>query len=72
MEHRDDVVGQRRRLYADGVATEDDLGRPIDDLDHIGGAPQTLSRLVRQGVVLAERVGHTYAYRLNTAPWTRQ
>ena len=41
MEHGGDVVGQRRRLYAHGTATQDDLGRPIDDLDHVGGAPQT-------------------------------
>jgi predicted nucleotidyltransferase len=31
------------------------------------GIRKVLSRLVRQGVVLVERVGHTYAYRLNTA-----
>jgi predicted transcriptional regulator len=31
------------------------------------GIRKVLSRLVAQGVVLAERVGHTYAYRLNTA-----
>lgn len=31
------------------------------------GIRKVLSRLVLQGVVLAERVGHTYAYRLNTA-----
>jgi hypothetical protein len=44
LEHGDDVVGQRHRLYADGIATKDDLGRPINDLDHIGGAPQTAAR----------------------------
>ncbi len=31
------------------------------------GIRKVLSRLVRQGVVLSERVGQTYAYRLNTA-----
>lgn len=31
------------------------------------GIRKVLSRLVRQGVVQSERVGHTYAYRLNTA-----
>ncbi len=31
------------------------------------GIRKVLARLVLQGVVLAERVGHTYAYRLNTA-----
>jgi predicted nucleotidyltransferase len=31
------------------------------------GIRKVLSRLVRQGVVLSERVGHAYAYRLNTA-----
>ena len=31
------------------------------------GIRKGLSRLVRQGVVQAERVGHAYAYRLNTA-----
>jgi predicted transcriptional regulator len=31
------------------------------------GIRKVLARLVRQGVVLSERVGHTYAYRLNTA-----
>jgi len=31
------------------------------------GIRKVLSRLVRQGVVSVERVGHTYAYRLNTA-----
>lgn len=31
------------------------------------GIRKVLSRLVLQGVVLAERVGHTYSYRLNTA-----
>ncbi len=31
------------------------------------GIRKVLSRLVRQGVVVSERVGHAYAYRLNTA-----
>lgn len=31
------------------------------------GIRKVLTRLARQGVVLAERVGNTYAYRLNTA-----
>jgi predicted nucleotidyltransferase len=31
------------------------------------GIRKVLTRLVRQGVVLSERVGQTYAYRLNTA-----
>lgn len=30
------------------------------------GIRKVLARLVRQGVVLADRVGHAYAYRLNT------
>lgn len=31
------------------------------------GIRKVLARLVSQGVVLSERIGHTYAYRLNTA-----
>ena len=48
-----EALGQRRGLLAGGTATEDELRRALDDLDHVGGAAQGASRH-DQAVILQE------------------